>query len=339
MMNELGITIAGNIIVDVVKNIDCYPKIGMLSNIESVSKAVGGCVPNTAINFTKIDNEVPVKVIGKVGNDDYGRYVTGRMNAFGIDTSMVKISSKEPTSFSDVMNLPSGERTFFHARGANAEFSPQDIDLDKLSCDIFHIGYILLLDSFDKEEKEYGTAMAGLLKQVQERGIKTSVDIVSDSSADYQKTIVPALKYCNYAIVNEIESCTTFNLEPRDEDGKLLINNIHLAMSKMAECGVKDKVIVHSKEAGFILDVKSGNFITVPSIDIPKEMIKGKVGAGDSYCAGCLYGLYNGYSDREILEFASAAAICNLFAENSIDGMLKKSEIEKIPEKYGRFSL
>ena len=68
-------------------------------------------------------------------------------------------------------------------------------------------------------------------------------------------------------------------------------------------------------------------------------MIKGKVGAGDSYCAGCLYGLYNGYSDREILEFASAAAICNLFAENSIDGMLKKSEIEKIPEKYGRFSL
>lgn len=338
-MDQSGITFAGNIIVDVVKNIDCYPKIGMLSNISSVSKAVGGCVPNTAVNFTKIDNSIPVKVLGKVGDDDYGRYVVGRMNDFGIDTSSVKISQTAPTSFSDVMNLPSGERTFFHARGANAEFCPEDIDLDNLNCDIFHIGYILLLDSFDKEDATYGTAMAGLLKRVQEKGIKTSVDVVSDSSADYQKTIVPALKYCNYAIVNEIESCTTFGIEPRDAEGKLLIENIHLAMKKMAECGVSDKVIVHSKEAGFLLDVKTGAFTVAPSIDIPKEMIKGKVGAGDSYCAGCLYGLYNGYSDAEILDFASAAAICNLFAENSIDGMLPKSEIEKIPEKYGRFSI
>ena len=39
-----------------------------------------------------------------------------------------------------------------HKKGANAEFSPEDIDIDSLSCDIFHIGYVLLLDKFDEED-------------------------------------------------------------------------------------------------------------------------------------------------------------------------------------------
>jgi hypothetical protein len=35
-------------------------------------------------------------------------------------------------------------------------------------------------------------------------------------------------------------------------------------------------------------------------------------------------------------EFASAAAACNLFAANSVDGMRPKHEILQIAEKYGR---
>ena len=69
---------------------------------------------------------------------------------------------------------------------------------------------------------------------------------------------------------------------------------------------------------------------------IPKEEIKGSVGAGDAFCAGCLYGLYNHYSDKQILEFASAAAACNLFAANSVDGMKNKREILQMSETYQR---
>ena len=70
--------------------------------------------------------------------------------------------------------------------------------------------------------------------------------------------------------------------------------------------------------------------------NIPKSEMKGSVGAGDSFCAASLYGIYKGMSDQEIIEFASAAAACNLFAENSIDGMLPYEEILKVAEKYGR---
>ena len=331
-----GIAIAGNILTDIVKTVDCYPKIGMLANVLDVHRAVGGCVPNTAIDLAKMDRRLPITAIGKIGDDEYGRFVLAQMSRFGIDCERVSISPDLPTSFSDVISLPSGERTFFHARGSNAAFSPADIDLSTLGCEILHIGYILLLDAFDREDAEYGTVMARFLHDACEAGIKTSVDVVSDSTADYKAKIIPVLPYCHYLIVNEVESSMISDLPPYGEDGRLLIDNIRRTMELIAEKGVREKVIVHCKEAGFCYDVATGEFTVVPSLQIPPEKIKGSVGAGDAFCAGCLYRLYNGTNDRELLEYASAAAACNLFAENSVDGMLEKSEIEKLANQFGR---
>ncbi len=330
-----GITVAGNILTDIVKRIDCYPKVGMLANVSEISQAVGGCVPNTAIDLAKIDGSLPISVMGKIGDDEYGRFVVSQMSRYGIDCGKICVSQDKPTSFSDVMSMPSGERTFFHARGSNAQFCPEDVDISSITSSIFHIGYILLLDEFDKEDSEYGTVMARFLHDVQQRGIKTSVDVVSDSTADYKAKILPALKYCNYIILNEVESSMLSDLEPYNEDGSLNTENIRQTMIFMAECGVKDKVIVHCKKAGFCYDVASGNFTVQPSVNIPRSMIKGSVGAGDAFCAGSLYGIYNNFDDKRILEFSAAAAACNLFCENSVDGMRSRIEIEKLIEKYG----
>ena len=334
-----GIAIAGNILTDIVKTVDCYPQIGMLANILSVSQAVGGCAPNTAIDLAKIDPNLPISVLGKIGDDDYGRYLLSQLSKHNINCQQISTSADYPTSFSDVMSLPSGERTFFHTRGANKIFSPDDIDLAALNCVILHIGYILLLDAFDKEDDEYGTVMARFLHDAQQYGIKTSIDVVSDSTADYKAKILPALKYSNYAIMNEIESSMLSDLPPYNEDGTLNVDNIRKTMEYMGEMGVKDKIVIHCKKAGFCYDVPTGEFTVVPSVNIPKSAIKGSVGAGDAFCAGTLYAIYNGYSDKEILNFASSAAVCNLFAENSVDGMLPKAEIEKLESIYGRETL
>ena len=124
-----GIAIAGNMIVDIVKNIDSYPQLGMLSYVSDMSMAVGGCAPNTAINLVKIDRSIPVSAMGKVGTDDNGRYIISQLLRNGINVDGITYSQDEPTSFTDVMSMPTGERTFFHKRGANAEFGYDDIDL------------------------------------------------------------------------------------------------------------------------------------------------------------------------------------------------------------------
>lgn len=331
-----GIAIAGNIITDIVKNIDIYPKTGMMTYVSDIYYAVGGCVPNTAINLAKIDHSIPISAFGKVGADENGRYIISQLLKNGISVEGISYSSNTATSFCDVMSMPTGERTFFCKKGANAEFSPEDVKISALACDILHIGYILLLDMFDAFDREYGTVMAKFLHEVQKNGIKTSIDVVSDSTANYGEKIIPALKYCNFAIMNEIECCNIWRLEAYSSDGNLNIKNIETAMSNMIECGVKDKVIVHSKTYSFAMDAKTGVFTKVSSLKIPTEEIKGSVGAGDAFCAGCLYGLYHNFSDRQLLEFASAAAACSLFAANSTDGMKSRNEILNIADKYGR---
>ena len=338
MGEEKGITIAGNIIMNIVKNIEVYPNIGMLSDVSDISRSVGGCAPNTAINLAKIDRRIPISVIGKVGTDENGRFIVSQLQKYGIGVGKISYTSKNPTSFTDVMSIPSGERTFFHKRGANAEFDPSDIDVDSLNCDIFHIGYILLLDRFDLEDKKYGTAMARFLHDVQSRGIKTSIDVVSDSSGNFEKKVLPALKYCNYVVINEIECCSIWHLDARTPSGGVNRANIRLAMEKTLAAGVKDRVVVHCKEMSFAMDSK-GNFTEVPSLKVPKEDIKGTVGAGDAFCAGCLYSLYNGYTDRQMLEFASAAAACNLLEANAVDGMKERNEILRLAETYGRLPM
>lgn len=336
MLQKKGIAIAGNIVTDIVKNIERYPEVGTLTNITSLSSAVGGCTPNVGIDLAKMDPHLSVYAYGRVGTDENGRFILSKLAANGINIDGVVYSKDQPTSFTDVMSVPGGERTFFHVRGANSEFSPDDINIKNLNCDILHIGYILLLDKFDAPDSKYGTVMARFLSDVQREGIRTSVDMVSDSNGKYGEKVIPALKYCDYFIVNELEICEIFNLSPRKNNGEIDRENVCLAMKKAAECGVARKVIVHAKEVGFALDVKTGNVISVNSLKIPKDEIKGSVGAGDAFCAGCLYGLYNNFPDRKILEFASAAAACNLFAPNSIDGMRSAKEIAEVEKKYGR---
>ena len=333
-----GIAIAGNLIADIVKNIDIYPETGMMAYVSDISYAVGGCVPNTAINLAKIDYSIPISAFGKVGTDENGRYIVSQLVKNGIHVDGIGFSDKTPTSFCDVMSMPSGERTFFHARGANALFCPGDVDIPSLNCRILHIGYILLLDQFDAPDPEYGTVMARFLHNVQKVGIRTSIDVVSNDEGDFPNMIIPALKYCDYVIINEVECCATWGLEPRNPDGSLNPATVRRAMEKTMACGVKEKVIVHSKEAGFCLDC-SGTFTAVPSLRLPPEELKGSVGAGDAFCAGCLHGIYHKHTDKDILEFASATAACNLFAENAVDGMRSRQEILQVMRKYPRQSL
>ena len=58
--------------------------------------------------------------------------------------------------------------------------------------------------------------MARLLHDISQKGIKTSIDAISIADAEkFAGAIVPLLKYCNYTIMNEIESCSVTRLSPR----------------------------------------------------------------------------------------------------------------------------
>lgn len=330
------VAIAGNILLDVVKRIDAWPEEGMLVNISNETRAVGGCVCNTGIDLKVLDPQTDVIVYGKVGMDEYGEWVLGQMQERGIDVSRVTRTASRPTSYTDVMTVEStGQRTFFHARGANAAFSPENIDIEKLNCDLFHLGYLLLLDEMDAEDADYGTKAARVLHDVQAKGIKTCIDLVSDQSGKFQKVVPPALRFCNYVVINEVEGGMLTGIEARNTDGFPNCEHLKEICQKIMQMGVKDAVVIHCPELSCALEA-SENFTVVPSLFVPREDIVGTVGAGDAFCAGMLYAFINNMNMTDGMRLASCVAACNLASADSVGNAKPLKEVLALEKKYQR---
>lgn len=333
---EKGIAIAGTITADYYKIIDRYAEKGMLSNILRVDRGVGGCVTNTIVNLAKIDPSIPLYAFGGIGNDENGDYIIRVLKENGVNYEGIKRFEGELTAFTDAMIIETtGERTFFTAKGANKVFSYDDINFESIQTDIFHMGYALLMDPFDQEDKEYGTVMARTLARIQAKGIKTSIDLVSVDDERFTKIVLPSLPYCNYFIVNEIEAGKTAGISPYDSNGEIKKDRIRRIAEKVFEAGVKDLVVIHAPQGGWAM-TSGGEFKHVPSLKLPNGYIKGSVGAGDAFCAGMLYSIYRGLSLVEALENANAAAACSLGEIDSTSGMKNIAELRRFYDEYKR---
>ena len=69
-------------------------------------------------------------------------------------------------------------------------------------------------------------------------------------------------------------------------------------------------------------------------MNLPVDYIKGKVGAGDAYCAGVLYAAYKEQSIIEAMKLGTASACCSLSEMNGTDGLRPYEQICAFYEKY-----
>jgi sugar/nucleoside kinase (ribokinase family) len=312
------IVAAGSIIVDKINIIDAYPHAGELVQIRSRSRAGGGLVHNTGRDIRKFAPEIPVSAFGKVGDDEDGRFVTAELESSGIDVSGVKVSASAGTSFTDVMSVSGGERTFFAYAGACAEWGYDDFPFEAVNPgDIVLMGYFLLLEKIDA-----GDGLR-ILKELKRRGAMTAIDLVTENSDRYP-LVRECLPYVDYLIINEIEAARIAGVgdaAPAELCRRLI------------ELGVRERVVVHMPEKGVTLR-RGAEAAELPSIDIPSELILGKTGAGDAYCAGALTGIYRGLSDLEILELGGLAAIGALTQPGAVEGMKTEGELREYAGKF-----
>ena len=330
-----GICCAGNMIVDITYPIETWPKQNELTHItEGIQNSTGGSVCNTITDLARLDPNMPLFASGFAGYDAEGDFMLQEMAKYkNIDLSMVRRDGR--TSFTAVMsNNQTKERTFFQHAGANAYYGEDHIDWENLDVDIFHIGYILLLPALDAEDPEYGTKMARLLHRVQKMGIRTSVDVVSESGNRFAKLVKPALKYCDYCVINELEAQQTTGVQLRDEDGTLHTENMEQALRKIKELGVARWAVIHCPEIGCGID-ENGTFFAVNSLKLPAGYIKGTVGAGDAFCAGVLYGAYREMGMEQTLKLAACSAAASLSEVSASDGVKTAEEVLKLYDIYG----
>lgn len=318
-----GIAVAGSLIVDKINEIRAYPRCGELTKIHSLKKAVGGCVPNVGIDLKKICPRLPVSAMGIVGDDDDGAYIKQILSENGLDISGITTSSAQRTSFTDVMSISGGQRTFFTYAGADGQLKAEDLPWDSLSHKILLLGYFLLLEKVDEGEG------LEILKKASDRGILTAIDMVSENSDRYA-LVLPCLPYVDYLIINELEAGKLTGMEP-------LAENLPLMAKKLKELGVRKKVILHMPDRSVCCS--DGGTTLVGSLELPEGYIQGSTGAGDAFCAGALYAIHEGRSDREILEFASCSAVMALGSADATGGLREEEEIIGFCKQFRRKAL
>ncbi len=329
-MERKGIIAAGNMLVDHVHQIVQWPERGWLAEIIHSERATGGAPLNVLLTLAKMHVGLPLQAVGLIGEDSDGDYIMAMLDQYHVNRQRVQRTTFAPTSMSQVMTDPTGQRTFFHSPAANRLLDLPAFDRLDASMKIFHLGYLLLLDSLDLPDDEFGTRSARLLAQMREQGYETSLDLVSrKGDPRYQPLVLPALRYVDYLVINELEAGEFSGLDMRNGDDAPDIDHIALAASQLLAAGVKQRVVIHCPEGAWgEAPGEPGQWIA--SKQLEQDEIIGSVGAGDAFCAGFLYGCHEAWPLTDSIQLAHACARASLLAANAIDGAKTLEELKTL---------
>lgn len=330
-----GICVAGNLVVDITYPIERWPRQSELTTItEGITRSVGGAVCNVVTDLARMDKSLPLSALGVIGQDAEGDFILEQLGKYrNVDLSL--LGRKGATSFTAVMSdNRTKARTFFQYRGANALFDESFIDWEKIDAELLHVGYILLLDALDQEDAEYGTKMARLLAEARRRGMKTSIDVVTETGDRFRTLVPPALRYTDYCVINELEAQQITGVPLRDESEKLYPENMKEALERMKELGVSTWAVIHCPEGGYGLD-EENRYVSLPSLRLPEGYIKGTVGAGDAFCAGVLYGAQKRWALPESIRLGTCAAAASLSEPGASEGVGTAEEVLKLWDRFG----
>ncbi len=328
-----GIYAAGNWIIDEVKIIDEYPHQDGLTNVRSVKSNNGGAPYNMLKDLAMLKAPFPLYGAGLVGNDEKGNFIISDLEKHRIHTGGIHFDNITPTSYTDVMTVAStGRRTFFHHRGANAHFGPEHIDYDN-KARIFHMAYLLLLDTMDEIGKDGRTVASYVFEKAQASGFLTSSDIVSEASDRFNKVVPSSLPYLNYLFVNEYEASKITGIDLL-VDGKIAHSQAEKALDTLIDAGVNDYVILHFPDGAIACNSRKEKFVQ-PCINIPGKLVKGTAGAGDAFAAGVLLGLHENWAISDCLNLGVCVAASSLFDESCSAGVLPKADCLKLADQFG----
>lgn len=289
------LALVGHICVDMrVRPSGVFPKPGQLVDTDTIDMACAGMIGNAGRVLGRFSE--PVMVVCRVGDDALGHMAVAELSQWA-DTAYVTTSSTAPTSATIVFVLPDGERSFIHAKGANAEFAGHHVPLHAMvtaGIKYLHIGYALLLPGLD------GEPMSALLQQARSLGLVTSLDMTWDATGAWMSGVGTLLPHVDIFCPNDTEAeSLTGEREPL------------AAARALIKAGVSQLAVVTCGANGIVAAWPDGRSLTLPA---PPTKVVDSTGAGDCFSAALLTALARGLPDEDALRAAVDAAALALQA-------------------------
>jgi sugar/nucleoside kinase (ribokinase family) len=307
---------------------------GAMVKADGLTFTVGGSVANTGLALHQLG--LPVRLIGKVGEDTAGRLVSEFLA--GHDPQLAEdlvLDPSVPTGFSIILNPPGFDRTFLHAPGANNTFYASDLPRAKLTqADLLHFGYPSLMRSIYRGG---GGELVSILQRARRAGLTTSLDFslpdlsTPAAKVDWPDLLANGLPYVDLFLPSvqdllfllDRETFDALSADPtiplQDAITPKMLESlaaivldygVKVLMVKLGHRGVYLRTAEGAAwgKGGRALDQVASTWhdraLWAPAFRVE---VAGTTGAGDAANAGFLVGLLRGASPETALQTAAGA--------------------------------
>ncbi len=299
------------------KPVTALPEKGKLDLCDSIGLYTGGNAATCAINVSKMG--LKSAVLGMIGDDGFGRFMASELEAKGVATEGLSVTTEKGTSASLALISPDGERSFIHCPGANGVFREKDVNYDVIAkTNIVFVTGGMLLPSFDGED------CALFLKKCKEMGKTTAYDVCWDSKGRWMELVGPSMPYIDYFMPSYEEAVPLSGGLTEVED----------ICDKFLTMGPKVIVLKVGKK-GCYIKTKEGVVLQVPTYNRIKAV--DTTGAGDSFCSGFLAGLSQGWELEKCAKYANAVGTHCVMAQGASTGIKSMEEILKFMDEEEKY--
>ncbi|RGI29313.1 5-dehydro-2-deoxygluconokinase [Melissococcus sp. OM08-11BH] len=292
-----------------------------MEETETFSKYVGGSPANIAIGASKLG--LSCGFIGKIPDDQHGRFISNYMSEVGIDTSQMAIDKdghKAGLAFTEILSPSECSILMYRDDVADLYLEPNEVSED----------YI-------KQAKMLVVSGTGLAQSPSREAVLKSVALARKNNVK----VVFELDYRPYTWKNAEEVSVYYSIVAEQSDVVIGTRDEFNMLENVVE-GNNDKTVAylfqHEPELIVIKHGVEGSYAYTKE----GETFRGKAyksnvlktfGAGDSYAAAFLYALTKGKTIQEALQYGSASAAIVVSKHSSSEAMPTVEQIEALMEE------
>ncbi len=252
----------------------------------------------------------PTTLCSALGQDELGHLVAGWLSEQGVSLAGVARKSDHATAYTAIVTDRASNRIAFHHPGALAHFALADIPPTLLAA-----AHVLLITGYTIHPQLRPHGFAALLAQAKKHGTLTALDIGPAIGQPAQLAeLMPLLPQVDYLLTNrhELAVCTG--------EGDLEVGAQRL-LAAGARC-----VVIKQGKAGAAIRTNT------LCLDLPAFAIntRSTVGAGDSFNAGLLLGLQQGWPLAAAARFANAVAALVVASPRGILGCPNRHQVDHL---------
>jgi 5-dehydro-2-deoxygluconokinase len=276
--------------------VDLYPQqIGVgLADVESFAKSLGGSATNVAVAAARLG--VRSAVITKVGDDPFGPYVRGALDAFGVDARFVGThpTLRTPVVFCEI--FPPDDFPLLFYREPTAP--DMTLEADELDFEAIRRARVFWTTGtgLSAEPSRAATLAALAARDGADEGAITVHDLdhrpqfwADEAEAGHWGR--EALKHATVAVGNRDEAAVvTGTRDPAQAAAALLELGVQVAIVKQGPAGVLARTAEETVEVS----------------PVPTDVVCG-LGAGDAFGGALVHAMLHGAGLEDALRLANAA--------------------------------